>query len=72
MFISFEDLKFYREHENVVRKRTFVFDFSNSFNDVANFDNQFDNIVDKIVENSNEKNVDFVENDVVVKNDVVV
>ena len=72
MFVSFEDLKFRRERENVVRKRTFAFDSSNSFNDVANFDNQFDDIVDEIVENSNEKDVDFVENDIVVENDVVV
>ena len=50
----------------------FVFDFSSVFNDVANFDNQFDNVVNEIVENSNEKDVDLVENNVVVENDIVV
>ena len=71
MFASFEDLRLRREREDVVRKRTSVFDSSNSFNDVANFDNQFDEIIDEIVENSNEENVDLAENDVVVENDVV-
>ena len=71
MFVSIEDLKFRRERENVIQKRTFVSNSSNSFNDVANFDNQFDEIVDEVVENLNEKNVDFVKNDVVVENDVV-
>ena len=71
MFVFSEDLRFRRERENAVRERTFALDFSNSFNDVANFDNQFDDIVDEIVENSNEKDVDFVKNDVVVENDVV-
>ena len=71
MFASFENLKSRRERENVAQKRTFVFDSSNSFNDVANFDNQFDEIIDEIVENSNEKDIDLVENDVVVEDDVV-
>ena len=67
MFVSSENLKFRRERENAVRKCTFAFDSSDLFNDVANFDNQFDEIVDEIVENSNEKDVDLVENDVVAQ-----
>ena len=71
MFIQNDNLKFRRDRSNDFHSRTNVFEFANSTNSIAKFDNQFDEIVDDIFENSNEKNVDFVENDVVVENDIV-
>ena len=72
MFIQNDNLKFRRNRSNDFHSRTNVFEFSNLINSIAKFDNQFDEIVDDIFQNLNEKNVDFVENNIVIENNVVV
>ena len=71
MFIQGDNLERRRDRSDDFLQRTTALDFSNFANIAAEFDNQFDEIVGELVEGSDEEDVDFVEDDVVVENDVV-